>query len=123
MCRGDLAHVIDGTVLPIQCLPPGSGVGVCQRDRLLGHEPQQALVLRAREYHSDRRATVAACTTELLQIVLHGRRMLQMDYQSNVGHIEAHSKGIGADHDILGWSASAGETGQQHFTVIGRTQS
>jgi hypothetical protein len=106
----EAAHFIDCAVLRIECLLLGSGVGVCELARLLGHEPEQALVLHASEHHSDGRTAVSACTTEFLEIVLYGRWMLQMDDQSNIGQIESHSKGIRADYDVGGRGTSAGET-------------
>ena len=108
--RRDAAHFIDCAILRIECLLLGSGVGVCLLDCLFGHEPEQALVLHAGEQYSDGRTAVSASTTEFLEIVLHGRWMLQMDDQPNIGNIQSHSKSIRADYDVGGRVASAGET-------------
>ncbi len=108
--RRDAAHFIDCAILRIECLLLGNGVSVCLLDCLFGHEPEQAVVLHAGEQYSDGRTAVSASTTEFLEIVLHGRWMLQMDDQPNIGNIQSHSKGIRADYHVDGRRGSAGET-------------
>src|SRR5687768_6549739 len=49
--------------------------------------------------------------------------MLPVDYQSNVGQVESHAEGVGADDDLHGRIESAREPPQQHVALVRRTES
>src|SRR5205823_11676503 len=56
-----LPHLLDATELPGEHPRLRCRVHVCRPDRLLGHEPEQPLVLRSGKQDSDRGVAVAPC--------------------------------------------------------------
>src|SRR5207244_11918218 len=65
-CR---SHLLDGPVFTLERLRLGLGVDVRQLDRLLGHEPEYALIFHSGEQNCDRRIAISACAAESLQVV------------------------------------------------------
>ena len=115
-------HLLDRPIPRLERRRRLTILGIRGPARLLGHELQEPVVLLSGEEHRDRRLTIPARPPELLQVVLDRRRVLPVDDETDIGHVEPHAEGIRADHHVPGRGEPSRELPQEHVAVVGRAQ-